>query len=54
VNRPYVKAVLLALLAGILVSSIYTGTWPKVVVLLAAGVIGVWLGQRRRRGRTNV
>lgn len=51
-NRPYAKAVVIALLAGVLISSIYTGTWPKVFVLVAAGAIGVWLGQLRRRRRT--
>lgn len=52
-SRPYAKAVLIALLAGVVISSIYTGTWPKVFVLLAAGVIGVWLGQRRKRRGMN-
>jgi hypothetical protein len=54
VNRPYVKATLLALLAGVLITSIYTGTWAKVLVLLAAGTIGVWLGRRRKRGGMSV
>jgi hypothetical protein len=37
------------LLGVIVVASIADGTWPKVSVLAAAAVLGVWLGRRRHR-----
>ena len=39
------------LLVVILVASIADGTWPKVLVLAAAAVIGVSLGRRRHSTR---